>query len=192
MTDVPGTSPERHIIWSPGCPATESCRRPVDVRIQNFCIFVFPVKTSSRCVKQELLHLKNTFSIKLSFFLLIPQESPEGPPEVLDVRTFRRSSGYVPRRRMPAGVSCENNLFMQNRPTNVHIEETWQKRLPSFREHAPVTTSEYCTYFLLELKRVDVLMQKKKMKFYKKTLKKTVIIFNRNKNKQQLEALRQQ
>ena len=34
-----------------------------------------------------------------------------------------------------------------------------------------MTTSEYCTYFLLELKRVDVLMSKKKMKFYKKTLK---------------------
>ena len=85
--------------------------------------------------------------------------SPGGPPEALDVWTFRRSSGYVPGHRMPAGVSCENNLFVQNKwPTNVHIEETWQKRLPSFREHAPVTTSEYCTYFLLELKTVDVLM----------------------------------
>ena len=28
MTDLPGTSPERPIIWSPGRPATASRRRP--------------------------------------------------------------------------------------------------------------------------------------------------------------------
>ena len=72
MTDVPGTSPERPIIWSPGRPATGSRRRPVDVPIQNFCIFVFPVKNSNRCVKQELLHLKSTFFIKLSIFFVGP------------------------------------------------------------------------------------------------------------------------
>ena len=27
-------------------------------------------------------------------------------------------------------VSCENKLFVQNRSTNVHIMETWQKRTP--------------------------------------------------------------
>ena len=65
MTEVLGTSPERPIIWSPGRSATGSRRRPEDVPIQNFCIFVFPVKNSNRCVKQELLHLKNTFFIKI-------------------------------------------------------------------------------------------------------------------------------
>ena len=64
----PGTSTERPIIWSPGRPATRSCRRPH----LEFCIFVFPVESSNRCVKQELLHLKNTFFIKLSSFLLVP------------------------------------------------------------------------------------------------------------------------
>ena len=79
MTDVPRTSPERPIIWSPGRPATGSRRRPVDVPIQNFCIFVFPVKNSNRCVKQGLLHLKNTFFIKSSIFVLVPLESLECP-----------------------------------------------------------------------------------------------------------------
>ena len=72
MTDVPGTSPERPIIWSLGRPGTGSRRRPVDVPIYNFCIFVFPVKDSNRCVKQELLHLINSFFIKLSIFMLVP------------------------------------------------------------------------------------------------------------------------
>ena len=72
MTDVPGMSSERPIIWSPGRPATVSRRSPVDVPIYNFCIFVFRVKNSNRCVKQELLYLKNTFFIKLSVFLLVP------------------------------------------------------------------------------------------------------------------------
>ena len=62
MTDVPGTSPERPIIWSLGRPATGSHRRPVDIPIQNFCMFVFPVKNSNRCVKQELLDLQGTSS----------------------------------------------------------------------------------------------------------------------------------
>ena len=103
MTDVPGTSPERPIIWSPGRPATGSRRRPVDVPIQNFCIFVFPVKNSNRCVKQELLHLKKPAFVKLSIFcwspkspLEVPWRSPGGPLEVLDVRTFRGPSGDVP------------------------------------------------------------------------------------------------
>ena len=95
MTDVPRTSPERPIIWSPGRPATGSRRRPVDVPIQNFCIFVFPVKNSNRCVKQGLLHLKNTFFIKSSFFCW-SEGSPEGPLEFPDVRIFREPSGDVP------------------------------------------------------------------------------------------------
>ena len=41
----------------------------------------------------------------------------------------------------------------------------------------------YCAYFLLELKRVDVRLKKKKMNFYKETLKKILIILKRTKNK---------
>ena len=67
--DIPRTS--HHLVQ--GCPASGSRRRPVDVPIQNFCIFVFPVKISNRCVKQELLHLKNTFFIKLSIFCWSPK-----------------------------------------------------------------------------------------------------------------------
>ena len=91
MTDVPQTSPERPIIWSPGRLATRSRRRPMDVLIYNFWIFVFRVKNSNSCVKQRLLHLKNTFFIKLSIFL--------GPPRVPwrshDVSIFRGPSGDV-------------------------------------------------------------------------------------------------
>ena len=61
MTVVLRTSPECPIIWSPERPATGSRRCPVDVPIYNFWIFVFPVKNSNSCVKQRLLHLKNTF-----------------------------------------------------------------------------------------------------------------------------------
>ena len=79
MTDVPRTSPERPIIWSPGRPATGSRRRPVDVPIQNFCIFVFPVKNSNRCVKQGLLHLKTLFSLNHQFFCWSPKSPLKVP-----------------------------------------------------------------------------------------------------------------
>ena len=52
-----------------------------------------------------------------------------------------------------------------------------------FTEHLPVAVSGYCVYFLLELKRTDVHLKKKKMKFYKETFKKTLIILYRTKNK---------
>ena len=42
------------------------------------------------------MHLKNNFFIKSSIFGLVPWESPEGPLEVPDVRTFRGPSGDVP------------------------------------------------------------------------------------------------
>ena len=52
----------------------------------------------------------------------------------------------------------------------------------------------HCVYFRSELKRVDVRLKRKKMKFYKETMKKTLIILYRTKNKSllsQLVALRQ-
>ena len=104
MTDVPRTSPERLIIWSSGRPATVSRRRPMDVPINNFCIFVFPVKNSNRYVKLQSLHLKSTFFIKLSFFFCW---SPEVPLEVPDVRIFRGPSWDVPGTSR-AGWDCSN------------------------------------------------------------------------------------
>ena len=80
MTDVPRTSPERPII----------CRGRPQLELWNICFF--SVKIRNRCVKQGLLHLKNNFSIKSSFFVLVP----EGSLEVPDVRTFRGPSGNVP------------------------------------------------------------------------------------------------
>ena len=46
-------------------------------------------------VKQEVLHLKNTFFIKSSIFVLVPWETLEGPLEIPDVGTFRGPSGDV-------------------------------------------------------------------------------------------------
>ena len=107
MADVPGTSPKRPIIWSPGCPATGSCRCPVDIPIQNFCIFVFPLKSSNRRVKQELLHLKNTFFIKLSIFFVGPLRVPQ---RSWTLRPLGDLQGTSPGRRMPAG-SLRGNLI---------------------------------------------------------------------------------
>ena len=53
---------------------------------------------------------------------------------------------------------------MQNRSTIAHIMEAY---------NLPVVASSYCVYFLLELKRVDVRLEKKKMKLHKEKLKKT-------------------
>ena len=36
-----------------------------------------------------------------------------------------------------------------------------------FTEYLPVVASGYCVYFLLELRRVDVRLKRKKMNFYK-------------------------
>ena len=66
---------------------------------------------------------------------------------------------------------------MQNRSTNVQNMETWQKKNTFFTEHLPLVD------FVLELKKKDMPLKKKKMKFYKETLKKTLIILYRTKNK---------
>ena len=63
MADVPRTSLECPIIWSPGCPASGSSRRPLDVPVQNFSIFALPVKIRKRQVIQGLLLLKINFSL---------------------------------------------------------------------------------------------------------------------------------
>ena len=112
MTDVPGTSPERPIIWSPGRPATGSRRRPVDVPIQNFCIFVFPVKNSNKCVTQELLHLKNTFFIKLPIFCWCPKSPLKVPWRSWTLGPLGYLQGTSPGRRVPTGKrSFQFKLF---------------------------------------------------------------------------------
>ena len=101
MTDVPRTSPERLIIWSSGRPATGSRRRPMDVPINNFCIFVFPVKNSNRYVKLQSLHLKSTFFIKLSFFFVGLLKFPWRSRTLGSLGDLH---GTSPGRRVPAGT----------------------------------------------------------------------------------------
>ena len=79
LTDVPWTSLERPMIWPLGHSAFGSCRRPVDVPVYKFWIFVLPVKNRNNYVIQGLLLLKSNFFIKLSVFVLVPWGSPEGP-----------------------------------------------------------------------------------------------------------------
>ena len=57
------------------------------------------------------MHLKNIFFINSSIFLLVPSESPEGPPEVQDVRTFRGPSVDIP---WTSGVGWVNLCFLQS------------------------------------------------------------------------------
>ena len=52
-----------------------------------------------------------------------------------------------------------------------------------FREHLSLADPLISVYFLLELKKVNMLSKKKKMKFYKEALKKTLVILYRTKNK---------
>ena len=80
MTNVPGTSPERPIISSRGRPATQSRRRPVDVPISNFCIFVFPVKNTKDPLK-------------------VPWRSRT-------LGSLGELQGTSPGRRVPAGYKC--------------------------------------------------------------------------------------
>ena len=61
--------------------------------------------------------------------------------------------------------------------------ETWQKE-HIFTGHISLADSPISIYFVLELNKVDMrLKKKKKMKFYKETLKKTLIILYTTKNK---------
>ena len=60
--------------------------------------------------------------------------------------------------------------------------ETSQKE-HIFTGHISLADSPISIYFVLELKKVDMRLKKKKMKFYKETLKKTLIILHRTKNK---------
>ena len=66
--------------------------------------------------------------------------------------------------------------------------ETWQKRIP-FYGTSPIDYSPINDYFLLELKKVGVRFKKNKIKFYKETLKITLVILYRPKSK--LLVLRQ-
>ena len=65
------------------------------------------------------------------------------------------------------------------------------KKNTFFTERLPLADSPIRVYFLLELKKVDMRLKKKEMKFYKETLKKTLIVLYTTKNKQQLVVLRQ-
>ena len=58
-----------------------------------------------------------------------------------------------------------------------------KKKNTFFTEHLPLAEFPISVDFLLELKKVDMRLKKKKMKFYKETLKKTKIILYRTKNK---------
>ena len=53
MIDVPRTSPEHPIIWSPAYPANGSRRRPMDVPIWNFKLFVKKKKKTVIDVKNK-------------------------------------------------------------------------------------------------------------------------------------------
>ena len=46
------------------------------------------------------------------------------------------------------------------------------KKNTFFTEHLPLAYSPISVYFLLELKKVDMRLKKKKMRFYKETFKK--------------------
>ena len=115
------TSPESPIIWSPGRPVTGSRRRPVDVPIYNFCIFVFPVKSSSRCVKQELLHLKNAFfSLHYQFFCWSPKSPLKVPWRSRTLEPLGNLQGTSPGPRVPAGIRelrCINSWSYWNSKT---------------------------------------------------------------------------
>ena len=71
---------------------------PVDVPwtspFTTFEYLFFPVKGSHWCVR--LFHLKNTFFIKSSVFLLVPYEFLKSSPKVPDVRWSRGPLGNVP------------------------------------------------------------------------------------------------
>ena len=114
MTDVSWTTPERLIIWSPGHPTTESSRRLVEVPIYNFWIFVFPVKNTNRCVKQGLLHLKNTFFIKSSIFVLFPKSPLKVTWRSQTLGPLEELHGTSLGRRVPGGSMLFKLDFANN------------------------------------------------------------------------------
>ena len=90
------------------------------------------------------------------------------------MNSFRSISGKI---IWEKAVSCENNLFVQNLSTNVQNMETWQKRTHFLQNIFP--DSPISVYIILELKKVDMRLKKKTMKFYKETLKETLIVLYR-------------
>ena len=111
-----GASPKRPIIWPPGRPAIGSCRHPVDVPIQNFCIFVFSVKNCNRCVKQKLLHLKNPFSLNYKFFCWSPKSPLRFPWRSRMLGPLGDLQGTSSGHRVPAGNTL--NVKLSNSQLN--------------------------------------------------------------------------
>ena len=92
-TDVPRTSLEHLIIWSWGHPATESCRRPVEIPVWNFWIFVLSVKIRNRYVIQALLLLKTISSLNHQFWYWFHESSLKDPSRSQALRPLRDVPG---------------------------------------------------------------------------------------------------
>ena len=107
LTDVLRISLERLIIWSPGRPTTGSRRCPIDVSVEKFWIFVLPVKSKNRYVIQGLLLLKDIFFIKLSVFVLVPENPLKVPFRSRMSETLGNFQGMSVGRRVPAGLRLE-------------------------------------------------------------------------------------
>ena len=69
---IDGTSLERPIIWSHGGPAIGSRRRPVDVPVQNFWIFVSPVKKQKQICNTRTITSEKQFFHKIINFCVGP------------------------------------------------------------------------------------------------------------------------
>ena len=61
MTDVPWTSPERPIIWSPGRPATGSRRRTMTSPFRTFEYLFFSKKQLQMCKTRAIASKKHFF-----------------------------------------------------------------------------------------------------------------------------------
>ena len=122
---VSPTSLERPIIWSPDRPSTAFCRRPVDALIQNFCIFVLPVKSRNRYIIQGLLLLKNNFLIKSSVFVLIPESPLKVPCRSRTLEPLVDLQGTTPGRHVPAEQKplIQNIITPELQTTICHVKK---------------------------------------------------------------------
>ena len=77
-------------------------------------IFLFPLKNSNRCVKQGLLHLKNTFFIKSSIFVLFPKSPLKVTWRSQTLGPLEELHGTSLGRRVPGGSMLFKLDFANN------------------------------------------------------------------------------
>ena len=141
MIDVPWTSPERVIIWSPGCSATWCRRRPVKAPFRTFEYLLFQWKT--------------LFSLNQQFLCWSPKSPLKVPWRSWTLRTFRGSSGDVPGTSRDGWAVVKTQSWIEFQSLDVYLF-LFEEPLKDFPFYSPIFLTVWLRYLQLRKKKISM------------------------------------